>query len=64
MSRPLVLAVLTAIWFSPFRGVAAEPSVQLQAGDRIVFLGDSITQAGAEANGYVTKTMLKVLAPQ
>lgn len=54
MSRLLGLAVLVAIWFSPTHGVAAEPLVKLKAGDRIVFLGDSITQAGAGANGYVT----------
>lgn len=33
---------------------ADEPTVTLKAGDRIVFLGDSITQAGAGPNGYVT----------
>ena len=32
-------------------GADVEP---LKKGDRIVFLGDSITQAGAEAKGYVT----------
>ena len=33
---------------------ADDPKVTLKAGDRIVFLGDSITQAGAGPNGYVT----------
>jgi lysophospholipase L1-like esterase len=34
---------------------AAEPAkVPLKKGDRIVFLGDSITQAGVGAKGYVT----------
>lgn len=30
------------------------PSTGLKMGDRIVFLGDSITQAGAGPMGYVT----------
>jgi lysophospholipase L1-like esterase len=34
--------------------VAAETDTKLQAHDRIVFLGDSITQAGAAPGGYVT----------
>ena len=33
---------------------ADDPKVTLKANDRIVFLGDSITQAGAGPNGYVT----------
>jgi lysophospholipase L1-like esterase len=33
---------------------ADESTVKLKAGDRIVFLGDSITQAGAGPNGYVS----------
>ena len=33
---------------------ADDPKVTLKAGDRIVFLGDSITQGGAGPNGYVT----------
>ena len=33
---------------------ADEPSVKLKAGDRIVFLGDSITEQGAKPHGYVT----------
>ena len=33
---------------------ADDPAVTLKAGDRIVFLGDSITQGGAGPNGYVT----------
>ncbi|ADB19130.1 Stress responsive alpha-beta barrel domain protein [Pirellula staleyi DSM 6068] len=34
--------------------VTAEESAKLEAGDRIVFLGDSITQQGAGKEGYVT----------
>ena len=33
---------------------AADEAVPLRAGDRIIFLGDSITQAGAGPKGYVT----------
>jgi lysophospholipase L1-like esterase len=33
---------------------ADEPAVPLKKGDKIVFLGDSITQGGGEANGYIT----------
>lgn len=47
---PVVLAFLTAA--SAF---AAEPTAPaLKKGERIVFLGDSITQAGASPGGYVT----------
>jgi lysophospholipase L1-like esterase len=34
--------------------MAADDPVPLKKGDRIVFLGDSITQAGVGAEGYVT----------
>ena len=43
---------LVAIQISVAR--ADDLKVTLKAGDRIVFLGDSITQAGAGPNGYVT----------
>jgi lysophospholipase L1-like esterase len=33
---------------------AADPGITLKKGDRIVFLGDSITQAGVGEKGYVT----------
>ena len=33
---------------------AADPAITLKKGDRIVFLGDSITQAGVGEKGYVT----------
>ena len=38
----------------PAVSFADEPAVKLKANDRIVFLGDSITQGGAGPNGYVT----------
>jgi len=47
-SSALALLVLAS---SPF---AAEPALKLKKGDRIVFLGDSITQAGVDAKGYIT----------
>ena len=33
--------------------MADEAKTTLQANDRIIFLGDSITQAGDQPNGYV-----------
>src|SRR5258708_18554969 len=33
---------------------AADPGITLKKGDRIIFLGDSITQAGVGEKGYVT----------
>lgn len=48
-SRLLGLAVMTA-FFTVAGTAAAEP----KKGDRVVFLGDSITQAGAGPGGYVT----------
>jgi lysophospholipase L1-like esterase len=44
-------AVLLAI---PFAGRADDAPVPLKKGDRIVFLGDSITQGGVSPKGYVT----------
>ncbi len=46
----LSLALLS---LGPTRTISAEET-ELKAGDRIVFLGDSITQAGAAPGGYVT----------
>ena len=48
-SRLLGLAAMTAIVFS-----AVAAPAELKKGDRVVFLGDSITQAGAGPSGYVT----------
>lgn len=47
------LAVVLFVQSSSYRTVFAE-EVKLKAGDRILFLGDSITQAGAAPGGYVT----------
>ena len=45
----LGVAVMTAVIFT-----AGQARAELKKGDRVVFLGDSITQAGAGPGGYVT----------
>ena len=47
---PLSLILISLCWISST--AAEEP--KLNAGDKIIFLGDSITQAGAGPGGYVT----------
>ena len=54
MSRSLGLILFGLIAMQVAAAKADEPSIKLKAEDRIVFLGDSITQAGAGPNGYVT----------
>lgn len=54
MPHRLSLLLWSWILFVPAVSFAEEPGVKLKAGDRIVFLGDSITQGGAGPNGYVT----------
>ena len=54
MSHRLNLLLWSWMLFVPVVSFAEEPAVKLKAGDRIVFLGDSITQGGAGPNGYVT----------
>jgi lysophospholipase L1-like esterase len=49
---PVLVGVLLAWPLTTF--AAEEPAVKLKKGERIVFLGDSITQGGVGANGYVT----------
>jgi lysophospholipase L1-like esterase len=50
--RPVLFAVVMALLLTPFAADAS--ALKLQKGDRIVFLGDSITQAGNDrATGYV-----------
>ena len=55
MFSPLRLSFgfMTAV-VSGMTSQAQTADVSLKANDRIVFLGDSITQAGAGPNGYVT----------
>lgn len=50
MLRHLIVAVAAA---SSSVAVAADP-IALKQGDRIVFLGDSITQGGGRPKGYIT----------
>lgn len=45
-----------------FVNTAYGAKIELQSGDRIVFLGDSITQAGAGPDGYVTLVRNKIAA--
>lgn len=55
MSRLLCLALFSFfISFNQKPAMGQVPSTGLKMGDRIVFLGDSITQAGAGPMGYVT----------
>ncbi len=54
MPHRLSLLLWSWLLFVPAISIAAEPAVKLKASDRIVFLGDSITQGGAGPNGYVT----------
>ncbi len=48
------LAAAAALFLLASTASAAEPTLTLKKGDRIVFLGDSITQAGVGPKGYVT----------
>ena len=47
-----LLLGLTLVWVGMAEQVSAQ--VELNQGDRVVFLGDSITQAGARPGGYVS----------
>jgi isoamyl acetate esterase len=51
--RPAVAVACLAVFAVGF-ATADGPTASLQKGDRVVFLGDSITQAGVGPNGYVT----------
>jgi lysophospholipase L1-like esterase len=53
LCRPVFAAAFLAFVAAPAPAADAPP-VPLMKGDRIVFLGDSITQAGAGPTGYVT----------
>ena len=54
MTHRLSYLLWSWILLVPAVSFADEPAVKLKANDRIVFLGDSITQGGAGPNGYVT----------
>lgn len=49
------LVFLALVLGTTYKSALAQvPSLPVKKGDRIVFLGDSITQAGAEPKGYVS----------
>jgi lysophospholipase L1-like esterase len=52
--RAVPLATLLAALFAASAHAAKDRPTPLKKGERIVFLGDSITQAGAGPKGYVT----------
>ena len=53
--RSYLLSTLgLALWSLGLTGPAAAEEPHLKAGDKIVFLGDSITQGGVAPSGYVT----------
>src|SRR6266852_7028858 len=52
-SRTIALTIVAAFAVA-CSAFAADPGITLKKGDRIVFLGDSITQAGVGEKGYVT----------
>jgi isoamyl acetate esterase len=53
--RNLLVPACAVLLVIPFAGRAADDTpVPLKKGDRIVFLGDSITQGGVSPKGYVT----------
>jgi isoamyl acetate esterase len=51
--RPVILSSL-ALFVVASTTVAAEPVLELKKGDRILFLGDSITAGGVAPKGYIT----------
>jgi lysophospholipase L1-like esterase len=50
--RTILVSIIGLVLVANVR--AADEPVSLKKGDRIVFLGDSITQGGGGANGYIT----------
>jgi isoamyl acetate esterase len=52
--RPVLAVVCLAVFAVGPTTAADAPPVKLEKGDRIVFLGDSITAAGVSPKGYVT----------
>jgi lysophospholipase L1-like esterase len=50
--RTILVSIISLVLAANIR--AADEPVSLKKGDRIVFLGDSITQGGGGANGYIT----------
>jgi lysophospholipase L1-like esterase len=52
--RPVLAFAFLAVFAVGLATAADAPTVSLQKGDRIVFLGDSITAAGVGPKGFVT----------
>jgi lysophospholipase L1-like esterase len=52
--RPVLAVACLAVFAVGLATAADAPTVSLQKGDRIVFLGDSITAAGVGPKGFVT----------
>jgi isoamyl acetate esterase len=52
--RPVLAVVCLAVFAVGLATAADSPTVSLHKGDRIVFLGDSITAGGVSPKGYVT----------
>lgn len=61
MKKQLSHALTAFVWLigCTLGAIAAEPAaLAIKNGDKIAFLGDSITQAGAKKDGYVTLVMV------
>ena len=54
MNRLALAALATLVLAFPVRADAGPAKITLKKGDKIIFLGDSITQAGVGPKGYVT----------
>lgn len=54
MTLGILAGVIVTMGSSGLNEVQASEPPALKAGERVVFLGDSITQAGARPNGYVS----------
>jgi isoamyl acetate esterase len=54
MKAAAMLAALAVVMAAVSAACAGEGPIKLAKGDRIVFLGDSITEGGVGAKGYVT----------
>jgi lysophospholipase L1-like esterase len=52
--RRLVFPVLALVAFALPTLAADDPAVKLKKGDKVIFLGDSITQGGEGKAGYIT----------
>lgn len=57
MKHLIFLRAAAALFLLLMSSFAAEPSLVVKDGETIAFLGDSITEAGARKNGYVTLVM-------